>query len=299
MSRASTLRDHSCLVNCCSHHAVEVSNEYGNGHFKCTFNNVNKLTHAIKVLPHTISLPHIFPNINQYNSSIRIRFQNADPEFVDWQIPHGFYTAEKLVELINNKFIEEFNTRDPLTDDFLGPFFINPETNMINLKNVKPFGRSCNILGQLEFFQMLGLHEFARENNTGVTADPAYPYKIQWMSDQLSIFKARGDYQLPNFGGEKLVHIIVRGGAAQGNMVAGSSQEHNVLATVPLHDVEYGQYIHSKAVDLYVDDIDYQSITNLQTIELQVVDHRFRPLPIPTNYVVSANLKVYHKDTHS
>ena len=104
--------------------------------------------------------------------------------------------------------------------------------------------------------------------------------------------------QIPRVGGEHVVHIAI-GEAAPGNMVCSDSKSRDILLTCSMHDVPYGQFMAFEAKDLYVDDIDYKTVTNLHQAQISLLDHKFRVLTVPENYPVSIILKVFHNDTHT
>ena len=113
------------------------------------------------------------------------------------------------------------------------------------------------------------------------------------------IFQGTGAFvgkSMINFGGEKIVHVSMKEVAA-GNMVCSDGTERNVVCSIPLHDVEYGQYACLSANDVYVEDVDYRSHTNLAKVRVQILDKNFNVLKIQKNYPVIVIMKIYHRDT--
>jgi hypothetical protein len=113
------------------------------------------------------------------------------------------------------------------------------------------------------------------------------------------IFQGTGAFvghSMINFGGEKLVHVSIKEVAA-GNMVCSDGTERNVVCSIPLHDVEYGQYACLAANDVYVEDVDYRSHTDLSKVRVQILDKNFNTLKIQKSYPVIVIMKIYHRDT--
>lgn len=76
---------------------------YLNGRYRCSLVNANKVNSCIKILPHRITVPNIFPNI-PVGSQIRVTAQSEDPAidtstlFV-LDIPSKFYTRDEFIAL--------------------------------------------------------------------------------------------------------------------------------------------------------------------------------------------------------
>jgi len=121
-----------------------------------------------------------------------------------------------------------------------------------------------------------------------------------WINDhsQLPSSGETRTSMIPRMGGEHVVHIAINE-AAPGNMVCSDSKARDILLTCSMHDVPYGQFMAFEAKDLYVDDIDYKTVTNLHRAQITLLDHKFRVLTVPENYPVSIILKVFHNDTHT
>ncbi len=100
----------------------------------------------------------------------------------------------------------------------------------------------------------------------------------------------------PYMGGEKFAHVAIRE-LAQGNLIASTGKEYDVLTTVPLHATPYGQYTVQSAADLYTDDVDFPRRVTATAVEVAILDANYDQLTIPVNYNVNVQLKAYHMDT--
>jgi hypothetical protein len=130
---------------------------------------------------------------------------------------------------------------------------------------------------------------FANDTHTVVGGEVMLPVAINgiifWVANQQ-----------PHLGTTPIVYIAARE-AAQNNMVASDSNEYNIIATVPMHNVSYGQYACYSTPDIFIDDIDFRTPRCLSRIDFEVLDYMYQPLVIDPRFTVIIQLKVYHTDT--
>jgi hypothetical protein len=253
---------------------------YGNGKFTVVVNNANKVNSCIKIMPHRISLPNMFPNIRTGTSLTFFTLAldgltRTDIYRID--MPSGFYTSTDLLAALNT------------LDGVVAVQSIALGTLQIRLTTqLGDTAETMFIEGANEtVFPLLG---FPRQFGTRT--------RIQMLFDGTEINKTwvvAAPYQ-PNLGGEKLVHVSLRP-ISHGNLVSSNGYEYDILTTVPLHTTKYGDYAVWAAPDLYTDDTDFPRQLTAASAEVELLDAYYEPLPVPLNYHVNVQLKCYHLDS--
>jgi len=259
----------------------------GNGKYTCVVNNANKVNSCIKIMPHRISIPNIFPNIRS-NSSLTFfliaNFENRRIELKKVDITEGFYTLTDLLATLNTP---DSSLSVALTD-----------TGKLQLKLTIPAsgGGDPNsttqdrvfIEGENEtLFSLLG---FQTQRGTKTTIE------MKFFRGESTLEWSVVAPNIPNMGGEKLVHVSLRP-ISQGNLVSSNGYEYDILTTVPLHTTKYGDYAVQSAPDLFTDDTDFPRQLTAASAEVELLDAYYEPLHVPTNYHVNVQLKCYHLDS--
>ena len=284
----------SSVVSYCSHHATKVDDTYGNGKFTCVINNGNDITHAIKVVPAHVMVPNLFPNVGSDYTITMLRFSYA------WNltgnssitIPQGYYTIQSLVDFIQTELLTI--SGDPSLDlacKFEGDrvvFTKNNYTSQVDTYLVVSLPK--------ELSKILGFQNNQQTTLTGIQT----PEDLLLIHEQLPNPTATVYYGLtalthPCLISTPLVHIMARE-LAPGNMQTSNSQEHNLVCTIPLHDVPYGSYATHVASDIFVHDIDYKTPRSIGAVSFEVRDHNLNLLDIDRRFPVLIQLKVYHID---
>lgn len=197
----------------------------------------------------------------------------------DFSIPSGFYDIQSLVSTMSDasegqfEFSYDDNTRK-VSIEILEQLPGQPKPITIGLNDTTR--------------KILGIHN----NDTvfdGNTNEYLYVIGTQ-VGDTLT---AR---DFPSLGTTPLVHVVAKQ-LAMNNMVANNSLEYDVLATIPMHEAQYGQYASYTSPDIFVDDIDFRTARSLTKIDFEIVDHKYNIVKIDPRFPVIIQLKVYHIDT--
>jgi hypothetical protein len=255
---------------------------YGNGKFTVVVNNANKVNSCIKITPHRISIPNIFPNIRSRTS---LTFFMLPPDgltrtdIYTIDMPSGFYTMTELLTALNT------------SDDVVAVELLI--TGTLQLRITLPIGlgdmtQTMYIDGSNE--ALLPLLGFPRQLGTRT--------KVKLLFDGTETNKSwvvAAPCQA-NLGGEKLVHVSLRP-ISHGNLVSSNGYEYDILSTVPLHATKYGDYAVWSAPDLYTDDNDFPRQLTVASAEVELLDAYYEPLSVPLNYHVNVQLKCYHLDS--
>ena len=88
--------------------------ELGNGKFTVVINNANKVNSCIKILPHRVSIPNIFPNVR---AGSNLRFFTGTPGDLGSQVVvyvvfiwPDFYSAQTLCSLLTTATVPGLRT---------------------------------------------------------------------------------------------------------------------------------------------------------------------------------------------
>lgn len=209
---------------------------------------------AVKIVPVSIHLANIFPNVNQY--------RNSWTEVTAHTITEKQYSSSELVTALNTE-----SPKFTFSVDVNG-FFV-----------ITCVGTETLSSPTIDFFEMLGFQD-------QVTA-PNYT---------LSVTTSLTASTLPNLGGEKIVFFLCDELSPSNCVYAKDGSPYNVLSMISLHDVDYGHEGHFRGADVFVDDIEYKHHNNLDSFVIQLIDSKFRALPLPNNYHFRIVFKVFHED---
>jgi len=253
--------EESALLYLSTEHAV--ANDPDLGRWKFNINNTIYMDKAIKIVPTTVSVPNIFPNVNIYNN----KFSVTDDLDVttNYEIKVGQYTLDELVAELNTFDVDIiFSTVDSkvnLLIDFPATFRTEgPDT---------------------DFFDLIGWTRIANAVNGG--------------HEVLAPSTVTGP-DVVNLGGEKMVFLVCDH-VAPGNLIYGADgMPYDVFSAVSFHDVEYGQTSTFRAADVHVDDISFKGHSDLCTLVMELKDSKMRVLPMPSNYHIRVVFKVFHRE---
>lgn len=292
---------HSCFVDICSDDAQNNHHIHGNGEFKVTISNANRVTQAIKVVVDKVILPHVFTNINQYTTKM-VLFQ-GDTVVNSWQTNRPQWTtpdiyAEQLVVSFGAPHLEwEYFNHSSQQPRF----------------RVKANADNVRIVADYDWFVMMGLVSrtlrYTGPDKLEKVFAGDYNYKLYelalppagvWTDDDANVVPQNFDppyHTIPNFGGPTLAHIEIHG-ISNGNYLSSDGHKRDVLCTVPLHNVRYGEYACFSGVDIFMGDVEFQSVVDMSKVTVRVLDSNFRVMFIPENYLVNIILKVFHVSTY-
>lgn len=233
----------------------------GKTEFQFGINNSVYLKNVRKIVPQSISLPNIFPNVNSHRNSW-VEPSSGTPKVLDAKQ----YTTSTLVTALNSK-----------STDFTFSVDANGYFN-IACTGTKSMDTSANTYPK-EIFEMLGFQDDLESNGT-----------------ELSIPTSIVASNLPNLGGEKKV-FISSAKLAQANCIhGGDDTPYDILTVISFHDVGFGFEANYRAEDMIVGDVEYDFANQLDKIHVTLLDSKFRPLYLPTNYHLRMVLKIFHMD---
>ena len=295
MMLSSVTSESSHLFGVTSDFAVARDPKYRNGRFTCNLNNTG-IQGIVKVIPNRIMVPNVFNNVNEYNNTVVFKSTAAPyTTLFTVVIPRGFWSLEYFCYLFN------LQTLDPATgvsvvvltqDTATGGsgsvnWFVNP--------SLAPGG--LNMQASMDFFELIGVQDFASKSSPVITPDPAQlKTTVQAVVDLVPstvvlINAARG---APCFGGEPLVHVSCKDVSPR-NLSMCDGVDYNIMYTMFLNTTPRGSYATFESTDIYANDIDYHQKQDYSTVEIEILDRKQRPLFVPSNYPVMVMLRAYFK----
>lgn len=269
MQVSAVLREHSKLVCFSSDFAQSKDDTFKNGWFRCVINNTSHLPHTVKVVPQEVVVPNIFDNVNMYNDTLTITDLSGNV-LTAGTFTHAFYTTADFLSDYN----AAFGGYVTLTQNASGK---------ISVFHHLP-SQGCQLRASLDFFELLGFQSLVKSDN-------GKDYILEVTPG--TIINLNANTTKPNFSGEPYVFINTKE-ISPDNLLASQGLSFNILKVVPLADVPHGGYAAISASDLYIHDVQYTNRTNLSSVEIQVLDHKFRVISIPENHPVTVILKVFY-----
>jgi hypothetical protein len=266
-----------------NHNLVRVSSDFkmlpsmSNSNFAVAYNNTQLIQGVTSVVMNSCDIPNVFPNINSSgynftdsgNNVFIITDRNGATQSLT--VPAGQYTITQLLGVINT-FIASLAA--PYTPANGVQLALNPITSKIVVNN--------NTAGQL----------FGLPYSTAFTMAPY----IGLTTTINTIGTTSASLQdLPNLAGIQEVYITSQKVSNFSNLVVADSIQYPCILNVQM-DAPFGQFVHYKAQNPEIDDIEYSSITqglNLQVIDIQLRDRWGSILDLqglPFNLI----MKVYH-----
>lgn len=245
-----------------NHNLVRVSSDFkmlptmSNSNFSVAYNNTQLIQGITSVVMNSCDIPNVFYNINStgYNftdsgNNVFI-FSDKDGNLQTINVPAGQYTMTQLLAFINT-FIASLAA--PYTPANGVQLVLNPITNKIQVNN--------NTAGQLFGLPLSAAFTMA-------------PYIGLTTTITLVGTSSASLQDLPNLAGIQEVYITSQKVSNFSNLVVADSIQYPLILNVQI-DKPYGQWVHYKAQNPEIDDIEYPSITqglNLQTIDIQLRD---------------------------
>lgn len=229
-------------------------------------NPTNKLARVVKCVPKMITIPHLFPNIDQHHNTFTVLYPaELSPSQIQFTLTVGQYTEDELIAEVNAKLDEHLGAAGVLSLAY------NPAT--LHFEWTEAGSGAATITSpEHGFLTAIGGLESVTVNQ-GAASQPM-PF-------------------LPNLGGLRHVYVHSRR-LAPGNMCDARGRQHNVLAIVSLSDTVYGGAATNESEDVNMDDVDYRSLEELTVVDFWLTDSKMRPLYLPPNHHVHITLKVFH-----
>jgi len=266
-----------------NHNLVRVSSDFkmlpsmSNSNFAVAYNNTQLIQGVTSVVMNSCDIPNVFPNINSTgynfanNGNNLFVFSDKDGSLQTVVVPAGQYTITQLLAVINT-FIVSLGTYSPINGVQLT---LNPITNKIEVVNTTPTEQPFGLPFTNPAFTMA-------------------PY-IGLLDTLIPLGTSYSLQGLPNLAGIQEVYVTSQKVSNFSNLVVGDGIQYPCILNVQI-DKPYGQWVHYKAQNPEIDDIEYPSITqglNLQVIDIQLRDRWGNILDLqglPFNLI----MKAYH-----
>ena len=216
---------------------------------------------AVRIVPFSISLPHVFPNVNSYRN---FWIEVGGSSFAEYEIPVGQYTLTELIAALN-----------ATATDITWAVAVD---GRVTLQSAGGLDQIFEIAAYEDWFEMLGF--------TQAVGDVL-------IVDGTNLMTADS---LPYMGGEQIVFISCDKLAPANMIHAKDGTPYDIVASASLHDTEYGQVYHNRSDDTKLGDIEYQSHNQFDTMIIELFDSRMRLLAFPSNQHLHMTFKVYHMD---
>lgn len=226
---------------------------------KYTFNigNTIYIEKSVRIVPTSITLPNIFPNVNAYRNT----WSEPSGAVV---IPIGQYSTTTLATAATTA-----STDFTVTINADGYFdFACTGTNSVASLTIDVF-EMFGFQDQVQF--LAGAYQLPVTTNLTATS-------------------------YPNLGGEKMI-LLSCDKIGSSNLIFGADgTPYDIFANVSFHDVDYGYTAQFKAADSTLEDIVYKHHNNLDTMMVEILDSKMRHLVMPSNYHLRMIFKVFHQD---
>ena len=224
--------------------------------FTINIGNTIYVDKATSVVPTSISLPNIFPNVTLHKNSWL-----EDPAGA-LSIPVNQYTLTELLVALN---ASGSGITWSETDGFI----------------VMTTAVTTLITAGTEFWGMLGFSSSQYNANGEISATAVSPLTAA---------------HKPNLGGEAVIFITCDKIAPGNMVHAKDGTPYDVLAVLSLHDTPHGQVTHFRSDDIRMSDIEYKGHNQFDTLIVGIWDSQMRSLPFAENHHLRMTLKVFHAD---
>jgi len=257
----------SCLLYVSSHHATAA--DYAAGKFSFNIPNSMFVDSVARLAPVSATVPNMFENINT-------RLQN-----------HTF-TSQLGVDPIDIAVIplQQYNLTDYLAAlTAVAPnFTFTVETN--GHVSINETGDDDPVVsGTIEFWHTLGFDESQLTNAGG----------SQWQLQLINLSTITAN-NLPNLGGDKMLWIAIDHGAHGNVTSAFDGMQYDGLIPVDLTTTDYGQSANFICPHLDIFNVEFKYSNALKTFDVELLDYKFRALPLPANYSFQLVLKIFHME---
>jgi len=242
----------------------------GSNKYRITFGpNQEHGKNVARIVPTHAMIPNLFPNVRAPYNTYLIGATTVT-------IAEGFYTGAELAAALNTATTAagfpglvwvfeqvpgtSLMTRFTLTQNAAGPTLVT-----VNYTNIG------KILGELEWpgFSLVD-------------------FTISMSITDVAI------WNFPDLGGEKIVHVKSEKLGHQHGSMSVSDHTEDLVLTIPLHNVIYGEMAHWAANDTKMGGIDCNFDVDLHTVDVSLWDSLNEPLILPETFTVELQFKVIH-----
>jgi len=264
--------------------------KYGNGQFKVTAATGTFPT-VDRIIPDVITIPNLFPNINQYRNSYEIIDQLSESEFPQYgkSVPIGEWTINQYVNLLNAENPSWFTMQISNEQDVTKVRVTNNGTGSF------PFW----VVGTLEWFNLIGftaahpnLELFSaqssptRSTTTKTQFQPGIPLYILRVPQGDPLVS---DSQT-NMGGESVLFVTMDHMGKNAGMEADSGNPTNAVACVPVPGEQGGRIVLDNQNGT-LPAINFRKPMNINSNIISIRDAAGRVLYIPPTHHVHLNMK--------
>lgn len=238
-----------------------------------------------KMIPLKVFIPNVFPNVTKHSHRIQIRTDPPSQEgkvvSKDITIPVGSWSAVELASYLTTK--SEIGLGSVLTWTYSN---VDGKQGFV-ITNTDSFNWYVVELDE-GVFDMLGLVTEALV----ATSTTRYVH----VPNNNGTYPANAIPNWPNLGGEPLVHVSIQD-IGDGNLVnADDGQLYDIVTTVPLTDIPFGETTSFQAPDIATEDLEYVHEKALNNFKVTLLDQHYRPLDLPHNFHVQMVFKLFHRD---
>jgi len=261
--------------------------------FTVLFPNTTALSKVVKCVPKVVAIPRLFYNIDTSNNRLHIAFNGVVPGFpvgsdqVLIEIPPGLYTADRLIEELNERIPSVYN---PSNHPSGGGLRFEQNADLHILPHAGFYSPSNTAYQQLVTIWTPSDSQLYR--TLGWNFIPTSPANLLMLlpSDM-------SNSTLPQLGGPQLINVLLRcAGPQLINAFDGCTTD--TLAVVPMTS-PIGETTYHMSQDILVNDIDHDTqVRNYSAIDITLLDARNnKVLRLPAACTVYIVLKLYHIDT--
>lgn len=239
-----------------------------NSNFTVNLNRMTETNNIIRCVCKSVSFQNNAYNINSLNNRLDFTATNAggSPSIASFiTVPEGFYTVNELMAimevLINIELVPVSGTVT---------FALEPYTYLMSY--------ATNGLDGIRFLTEATDNNSTLSSTIGLLDSPTEVTTL--------IFQ-----EVPQLTGLEQVYIHSTT-IAEGNLVDGDVENHDILAEVPIN-VAFGARVFYESMDDELDSINYKSERNYNTITIQLRDVKNNIIKL-NGGITTINLKLYY-----
>jgi hypothetical protein len=217
--------------------------------------------HNRKAVPISISIPNVFDNIDVYNNTLLVDFNNLGQTTVT--IATGHYTVTQLLSTLTSAFNAYLLARGLNQNVVVDQ---NSTTNKVEITSPD--------------YPFIINHATALANLLGITSTLQGGGNVTAVPVQIT----------PNVNTKPI--ILIHSTMSENNSLHFNGKESHVLAVADFSQTQRGAVKTFAATDLHQWEIDYTSHQDLRTWNFQLTDAALNPVFLPVNCRVDVVLKM-------
>lgn len=251
------------LVHLTSHPNGPLSLEGADAYstFKCSLPNPPDMHYNRKAIPISLSIPNVFDNIDAYNNTLLVAFNNLGQTTVT--ITAGHYTVAQLTATLAAAFNAYLQTKGLNQNVAVAQ---NSNTSKIEITSPD---YTFQVQSSTPLANLLGITS-TLQGGGNATAVPA----------QIT----------PNVNTKPI--ILVHSTMSENNSLHFNGKESHLLAVADFSQTQRGAVKTFAATDLHQWEVDYTSHQDLRTWTFQLTDAALNPVFLPVNCRIDVVLKM-------